>query len=141
MRRFANVPRYPGDHINSLNGRQFRDSYIRMQQEFDNSPVVPLTEVTYPQDSMPASFFGVDPTAIPLMRDNHIRSLKGGVSSNQPGMYKDLLYRDEDPKYRDLLYRGGEDGGYELLSFGIDPELQQALKEQKLFFDTEVMGG
>ena len=36
MRRFANVPRYQGDHINSLDGRQFRNSYIRMQQEFDN---------------------------------------------------------------------------------------------------------
>ena len=113
MRRFANVPRYQGDHINSLDGRQFRNSYIRMQQEFDNRPVVPLTGVTYPQDNMPASFFGVDPTAIPLMRDNHIRSLKGGVSSNQPGLFNS----------------------------GIDPELQQALKEQKLFFDTGVMGG
>ena len=126
--RFANVPMYPGDHINSLGGRQSRNSYIRMQQEFDNSPVVPLTGVTYPQDSMPASFFGVDPSAIPLMRDNHIRSLKGGVSSNQPGMYKDFLDR-------------GEDGGYELFSSGIDPELQRALNEQKLFFDTGVMGG
>ena len=54
--------------------------------------------------------------------------------------YKDFLYRGEDLGYRDFLDRG-EDRGYELFSSGIDPELQRALNEQKLFYKTGVMGG
>lgn len=127
--RFANVPVYPGDHIKHPVLRNIHNSYVRNQKKLDErGPAIPLTAVTYPQDSMPASFFGVDPAELGIMRDRYIQSPDGGVSSNQPGMYKDFLDR-------------GEDGGYELFSSGIDPELQRALNEQKLFFDTGVMGG
>jgi len=94
--RFANVPVYPGDHIKHPVLRNIHNSYVRNQKKLDErGPAIPLTAVTYPQDSMPASFFGVDPAEINIMRDRYIRSPEGGVSSNQPGMYKDFLYRGE----------------------------------------------
>ena len=50
---------------------------------------VPTTEgVSYPQDNMPAGMFGdgVDPTRLPLMRDNYMRQSQGGISQLAPRM-------------------------------------------------------
>ena len=56
-------------------------AYLNDDQE------IPTTEgVSYPQDNMPAGRFGdgVDPTSLPMMRDNHMRQPQGGISQLAP---------------------------------------------------------
>ena len=50
----------------------------------DNEPMPSTKGVQYPEDSIPASDFnggkGVDPTHLPMMRQEYIQSPEGGIS-------------------------------------------------------------
>ena len=55
----------------------------------NDTEVLPSTRgVVYPQDQRPAGLFGdgVDPTTLPMMRDNYMRSPFGGISQLAPSM-------------------------------------------------------
>ena len=56
--------------------------------EEQNPEVLPSTDgLSYPQDRMPAGSFGpngVDPTRLPLMRQQHMLSPHGGISFTAP---------------------------------------------------------
>ena len=68
-----------------------RDLYqeIQRQDEADlketlNTPMPSTKDVQYPEDSMPASDFnggqGVDPTYLPMMRQEYMQSPEGGIA-------------------------------------------------------------
>ena len=78
MRFAGQALSFPGDQIDNRYIQEGVNSYQEMQE------VEPGTyigdEVTYPQDNAPASFFGVEPTAVPLRLDRHMLSPEGGIS-------------------------------------------------------------
>ena len=78
MRFAGQAIQLPGDQVNNSYIQEGINSYQEMQEQEPGTYIG--DEVTYPQDGAPAGFFGVDPTAIPLLRDRHIMSPAGGVT-------------------------------------------------------------
>ncbi len=58
-------------------------------QEIEDNEVLPNTKgVSYPQDKSPAGEFGgeVNPTELPMMRQEYMRSPQGGIAQLAPQM-------------------------------------------------------